>query len=56
LDTLSPRILHSQDVLEARLSDVCRSRKAADNVVAQSAVVAREWKVVCSFNNPQITA
>src|SRR5262245_12247968 len=52
LDTLGPRILHSQDVLEARLSDVCRSRKAVDNVVAQSAVVAREWKVVCYFNNP----
>jgi hypothetical protein len=52
LDTLDPRKLHSQDVLEARLSDVCRSRKAVDNLVAQSAVVAREWKVVYYFNNP----
>ena len=25
-------------------------------VTAQSAVVAREWKVVCCFNTPQITA
>jgi hypothetical protein len=36
--------MHSQGVLEARLSDVCQSRKAVDNGVAQSAVVAREME------------